>query len=146
MAAGDGNPGDSELEAGLQRLFSDDRLSIRPSPEAGQAIVAGARRGRRRREFTLIGGGSAAVVLVLVAGVMLAGPPHGGDGDSVASPRGTSELRPEQPTMLPPASATADAPPVPNAERGELSPYGYGKLKLGMSFKDLKDSGLLADP
>lgn len=136
-----------ELEAGLQRLFSDDRLSIRPSPAASQAIVAGARRARRRREVALIGGGSAAVALVLVAVVMLAALPRGGDVASVAAPHPTSVLSPgQQPTMLPQPSMNPPGPDAfPEQKGAALGPDGYGKLRLGMSFRDLRDNGLLAN-
>lgn len=136
------------LEAELDRLFSDDRLSIRPSPAAGRAIVAGARRARRRREIALVGGGSAAVALVLVAVVMLAALPRGGDGDSVAAPQPTTVLAPgKQPTVRPPLPAPANPfPSMSDVQRGELGPNGYRKLRLGMSFDDLRDRGLLASP
>lgn len=154
MAAGDGNTGNSDFEAGLQRLFADDRLSIRPAPVAGRAVVAGARRARRRREIALVGGGSAAVALVLVAVVMLAGLPQDGDGHSVAAPQRTSVLPPgQQPSMLPPPAATESKPPPsaepapkPGGKPGELDPFGYGELKLGMSFYDMKTRGLLGNP
>lgn len=151
MGDGDSSQDSPALEADLHRLFADDRLSIRPSPVAGRAVVAGARRARRRREIALVGGGSAVVALVLFAGVMLAAVPQGGEGDSVASPHRTSVLRPgQQPPMASPSSAKPDPDvttgPGPAAERGELGPYGYGKLKLGMSFGDLQAGGFLANP
>ncbi|MFD2397755.1 hypothetical protein ACFSVJ_14720 [Prauserella oleivorans] len=40
---------DDAVGAELRRLFGDERLDVRPAPDADRAIVSGARRRRRRR-------------------------------------------------------------------------------------------------
>lgn len=174
---------EDELDDGLRRLFADDRLAIRPKPDAHQLIVAGAKRARKRRDIALIGGGSLTAVLVIVGGMLLASPRFDGD-QQVAGPRlTTSEASSESaPTSKPSTKEAAQPPPSAGAPSPRITPTrtkasptgrdtkepveslvpetletpfaassvlerdGYGELKLGMSFDEVKQTGKLADP
>lgn len=174
---------EDELDDGLRRLFADDRLAIRPKPDAHRLIVAGAKRARKRRDIALVGGGSLTAVLVIVGGMLLASP--GFDNDQqVAAPHltpssETSEVESSPATPTPEVkpretspvtessdatqktrsnkttpkttsrSATTSTVPesldTPLATSETLGPDGYGKLELGMTFEQVRETGMLAD-
>ncbi|WAL65476.1 hypothetical protein ORV05_32075 [Amycolatopsis cynarae] len=93
-----------DLEGELRRLFSDERLDLRPRGNAAAAVVAGARRVRRRRALTTATSGVLAAIL-LVGAVLYFGAPSGGGQQQVAAPP------PEQSAGEP--AYTYPPPPVP---------------------------------
>ncbi|NIJ14522.1 hypothetical protein FHU38_004923 [Saccharomonospora amisosensis] len=102
----DGDPGpDSgeELDVELRRLFSDDRLDVAPTSDAGQRIIAGARRLRRRRR-ALVSGAATFVVAGLVAGGVLLG--------ELGKPEGNSDVQIAAPPAGDRAAASQPAPPT----------------------------------
>lgn len=145
-----------DLEGDLRRLFSDERLDLRPREEARAAILAGARRVRRRRVLTTATGGFLAAIL-LVGAVLYLGGPRGGQ-EQVAAPapeRSAGEpaytyAPPPVPISAPPRGPVTGAGTAPRMSGVPLStvavlgPAGYGALRLGMSFAEAKASGQLA--
>ncbi|WP_370945991.1 hypothetical protein AB5J62_44035 [Amycolatopsis sp. cg5] len=64
---------DDELDAKLRQLFADDRLGgLQPKTDAGEAIVAGARRRRNRRKAVTAASGVAMAGVLVVGGVTFA--------------------------------------------------------------------------
>lgn len=122
--------GHDELDAELTRLFADERLDVRPSANATEAIVAGARRVRRRRVALTRGGGAAAVVAIVAGGALLAGGrgEDPGRDRNVAAPAEsvsrTTQMRTptgSAPEVERPASSRAEVPelsgsPAPSIE------------------------------
>lgn len=77
-----------ELDVELRRLFSDDRLDVAPRSDAGERIVAGARRRRRRRGALVSGAATLAVAGLVAGGVLLGelGKPEGKPEVQIAAP------------------------------------------------------------
>ncbi|GAA5105539.1 hypothetical protein [Haloechinothrix salitolerans] len=156
---------DSDITDGLRTSLSDDRFALRPTASARETIVAAARRRRRRREVGYATGGSLAVAGVLLGGFVLVSPPQPEDGTTLAedvpstSAPGTAgaEARAESgparrgtPMATGPDGATRErmlpAPGDASARPMEIGPDGYRSLRLGMSYDEVRQTGMLADP
>ncbi|MCP3799615.1 hypothetical protein NLX83_10140 [Allokutzneria sp. A3M-2-11 16] len=109
------------LDDELRRMFRDQRIDLDPAPAAERTIVAGARRRRRNRRGLAVGSG----VLVAVLGVV---------GGMTASGFGVDHLPPAVST-----STTAAKQPLPTV----LGPNGFGALRLGMTRKQVYDTGMV---
>lgn len=155
---------DADFTDGLRASLSDDRFALAPTAEAGQAIVAAARRRRRRREAAYAAGGSLAVAGVLLGGFLLVNPPQPEQGTTLAEdapPTSTSRTAGAE-ARVKSAPAPRAAPmatgserttvqrlmPVPDEVAGpmRLGPAGYRSLRLGMSYDDIRETGMLANP
>ncbi|GAA3996524.1 hypothetical protein GCM10022247_15600 [Allokutzneria multivorans] len=110
------------LDDELRRMFQDERIDLAPTPVAERAIVAGARRRRRNRRGLAVGAGA----LVAVFGVV---------GGMAASGFGHVEKTP----AAQPSTTTAKQP-LPTV----LGPNGLGPLQLGMTRKQVHDTGLVS--
>lgn len=100
-----------ELDVELRRLFRDDRLDLAPKPDAGERIVAGARRIRRRRRALVSGAATLSVLGIVAGGLVLGqlGSPEGNHQAYIAAPPDTGR-----------AATSEPAPPtVPRSARGE---------------------------
>ncbi|WP_034267560.1 hypothetical protein [Haloechinothrix halophila] len=155
---------DTEFTDGLRASLSDDRFALRPTASARESIVAAARRRRRRREVGYATGGSLAVAGVLLGGFLLVSPhqPEEGatlaeDAPSTSQPPGAraeARAEPGPPSDAAPMATGSDRvtrqrmAPVPDeaAERTHLGPDGYRSLRLGMSYDEIRETGMLADP
>lgn len=153
---------DTEFTDGLRASLSDDRFALRPTASARDAIVAAARRRRRRREVGYATGGSLAVAVVLLGGFLLVNPHQPEKGTTLAEDAQTSqttgaraEARAESgpPSAAPMATGSDHATrermaPVPDdrAQLTHLGPEGYRSLRLGMSYDEIRETGMLADP
>jgi hypothetical protein len=135
------------LEEELGRLLHDDRLDVRPRPDATEVVVAGARRARHRR--TAVVGAVTAVALVA-------------SGWGVTALGGSLSLPPVDPAVLPtttttattatPAGGTEVAPPPHTVVEtvtvvvtvGPTRPnVGYGAVKFGMTAQEVAATGLV---
>lgn len=123
----------AEFTDGLRASLADDRLALRPTAAAKDAIVAAARRRRRRREIGYATGGSLAVAAALAGGVLLAIP----QPDTESSLAQDAKARSGADVM-----ARQLAPSRPT----RLGPRGYGVLRLGMSYAEIRQTGMLAHP
>ncbi|AXB45948.1 hypothetical protein [Amycolatopsis albispora] len=114
---------DDELAGELRRLFDDERLALRPLPDAGKLIAAGAKRRRVRRRRMSVAGGALGVVALVAGGFALTGGGFRHEVPSpVAQPPGidpTLQIGPSvtmipapQPTSQPPAPPAAQPPPI----------------------------------
>lgn len=156
---------DTEFTDGLRTSLSDDRFALRPTASARESIVAAARRRRRRREVGYATGGSLAVAVVLLGGFLLVSPHQPEEGATLAedtpsmsetsqTPGARAEARAESgpPRAAPMATgseqATQRMAPVPDetSARLQLGPEGYRSLRLGMSYDEIRETGMLADP
>lgn len=158
---------DPEFTDGLRSLLSDDRFALRPTASARETIVACARRRRRRREVGYATGGSLAVAVVLIGGFLLAGPGlPGGDETSLAENVPAQSRTADADTESDSQPATRGAPMATGGpgdsgvERDQLEavpeeraarpmrvgPTGYRALRLGMSYDEIRQTGMLADP
>ncbi|MQA07936.1 MAG: hypothetical protein GEU98_05145 [Pseudonocardiaceae bacterium] len=111
---------DDELDSELRRLFGDDRLDLPARPDAGRAVLAGAKRIRRRRAMLTGSGGAVAVAAVLVAGITLTSgqnadqqPPSGLGGQTTMS----TTAKPSPPKT----TTTPSPPPATTPETSEPS-------------------------
>lgn len=153
---------DTAFTDGLRASLSDDRFALRPTASARESIVAAARRRRRRREVGYATGGSLAVAGVLFGGFLLVNPQQP-EGATLAenapstsrTPGARAEARAESgpPSVATPMATGSEQagrrmPPVPDeaAERRLLGPEGYRSLRLGMSYDEIRETGMLADP
>lgn len=132
----------AEFTDGLRASLADDRLALRPTAAAKDAIVAAARRRRRQREIGYATGGSLAVAAALAGGLLLAAPQPGTESSMAQDAKATSappaaEARSEAGVM---ARQLAPSRPV------WLGPRGYGVLRLGMSYAEIRQTGMLAHP
>jgi hypothetical protein len=111
---------DDELDSELRRLFTDDRLAVRPTPDAGQRIVAGAKR-RRHHRAVLASAGGMTMAAVLVAGALTIGNLHAENTAAVLAPGALSTYSTLVPgeagftylpaSLAPPAPAKTKTPP-----------------------------------
>ncbi|MPY78367.1 MAG: hypothetical protein GEV04_07695 [Actinophytocola sp.] len=150
---------DTDFTDGLRASLSDDRFALTPTASARETIVAAARTRRRRREAAYVTGGSLAVAGVLLGGFLLVSPQH---------PEGGTTLAEDTPSMPRTAEAGAEArmesAPEPRAVpdkataqremldardeatvRLQVGPDGYRALRLGMSYDEIRATGMLAD-
>ncbi|MBN6035437.1 hypothetical protein [Amycolatopsis sp. 195334CR] len=122
---------DDELAGELRRLFDDERLGLRPAPDAGQLIVAGAKRRRVRRRRMSVAGGALGVVALVAGGFALTGggfrhetpPPVAqppGPNPSLQIGPSATMIPVPAPTSPPPGSAPPPQPP-PNPHPGHAS-------------------------
>lgn len=168
-ATGPSDDDADRVDSELRRLFADSRLDVAPRPGAGDTVVAGARRIRRRRA-AYTGAGAVATIVALVLGAVLVPPVLRGGGQHAATPAGgradhasravsTAISARQLPTSLPirqtppttgsavrapPASPLVStlAPPSP----ATLTPLGFGKLGLGMAYRQAMATGMLVAP
>jgi hypothetical protein len=120
---------DDELDSELRRLFTDDRLAVRPKAHAGQRIVAGAQR-RRRNRAVLASAGGVTMAAVLVAGGLTVGNLRADNPAAVLSSGSLSThstLGPGEAARLPasvpsPAAARTKAPPTTRVPGGDETP------------------------
>ncbi|MPY99828.1 MAG: hypothetical protein GEU97_17905 [Actinophytocola sp.] len=150
---------DTDFTDGLRASFSDDRFALVPTASARETIVAAARTRRRRREVAYVTGGSLAVASVLLGGFLLVSPqqPEGGTTlaeDTPSMPRTAedeAEARMEsgpEPRAVP-DNATAQRH-MTEARAGaaarwiQIGPDGYRSLRLGMSYDEIRATGMLA--
>lgn len=112
---------DDRLDAELRRLFDDDRLDVTPRPEAGQEIVAGARRVRRRRTMATSGASALAAVGLVFGGVALQQSLGSGAGTEVAAPPSTRVGTTERPPLPSPTIIPGHGQPVPG-QTGRAAP------------------------
>jgi hypothetical protein len=112
---------DDDLEDELKRLFEDERLDVRVSPDAERTVVAGARRVRRRR-----------TAFVTAAAVVSAGVPSTETTklNTSTPPSGKKE------TTSSSTSPRTSVPPTIITNK-VLGPVGYGPFRLGMSEAEL---------
>ncbi|MGA6165970.1 hypothetical protein [Amycolatopsis magusensis] len=121
---------DDELAGQLRRLFDDERLELRPQPDAGQLIVAGAKRRRVRRRRMTVAGGALGVAALVAGGVALTGggfrhevpppvaQPSGLDPSLQIGPSATVAPVPPPTSPVPPPPASA---PPPSQHAGQPS-------------------------
>jgi hypothetical protein len=128
------------LDDELRRLFADDRLAVPVARNAGVAVVAGARRRRRGRMAMAAAGSVLAAVAVVSAGAALSGIGHPATTHVTAAGPVLSTTVPIATTTTPAAAPTTMYKPT-----DVLGPFGYDKLSLGMSLKDVAAVAQLRD-
>jgi len=133
---------DDELGAELRRLFDDERLAIRPAPEAGDAIVAGARMRRRRRRTLAASGGVLTAAVLVTVGLVVGGPDpvtHEAALPTTVAPSTTTTA--PGPVVVPPSFPAEPPPPptsgapVPTSEPASPSAPATSGSKTGSSSK-----------
>lgn len=158
-----------DLDDELQRLFQDDRLTMKVAPDAEKHVVAGARRVRRRRAVMMSAAGVLSAAVLTGGALMLAQPSpqstpiadqptselpidSAAPKSSTDTPPGTSSQAAE---IQPPVRATTSnprsnpetskptpgAPQTPNEPLVTLGPQGAGRFQLGMATTDLTAGG-----
>lgn len=121
---------DDAVGAELRRLFGDERLDVRPAPDADRAIVSGARRRRRRRAAAGAGAGTLVVLGLVGGGLALSGVGREDvprDANVAAAPTSTEEPAASSPRAPSSTVGGTQAPPPsvetpPTGERKVLPP------------------------
>ncbi|MBB4675079.1 hypothetical protein [Crossiella cryophila] len=155
----------------LRRLFSDDRLELRPLPDAEHAVLTGVKRRQRRRRVAIAATGALSA-LAIVAGTVAVLQPEmrntvqPADSSTLTFPSTTG------PTEQSSTSAESQGGTASTSNRGgvgsgqgtppsssskpptstttpktfgtaQIGPTGYGALRLGMTKEQAEATGLI---
>jgi hypothetical protein len=133
------------LDDELRRLFADDRLAVPVARNAGVAVVAGARRRRRNRVAMAAAGSVLAMAGVVFAGAALSGIGHQPATSITAAGPVLSTTAPVASTTTSITTSPSSVPPTAYKSVDVLGPFGYDKVSLGMSLKDVAAVAQLRD-
>ncbi|MBP2475429.1 hypothetical protein JOF53_004301 [Crossiella equi] len=155
----------------LRRLFSDERLELRPSPDAETAVLAGVKRRVRRKRIAIAATGALSALAIAGGSFLVLAPPTPETVQSAGDP--TLTLSSVEPSASgTPAPSDSSTPPsssqrppsgsgagTPGSSSGKattttnaktlvgtvrMGPTSYGGLTLGMTKEQAEATGLIS--